>query len=356
MLALAGRVRQGDFEVAARLEVPAGQVLVVLGPNGAGKTTLLRTLAGTTALAAGSLRLDGRLLDDGERCFVPPEHRRVGVVFQDYRLFPHLSARDNVAFGPSARGARRAAARRAADDWLARLGVGDLAGRRPGGLSGGQAQRVALARALATDPRLLLLDEPLAALDAHTRGQVRTELGAALRSFAGPALLVTHDPLDALMLADRLLVLETGRVVQDGTPGEVARRPATAYVARLMGLNLYAGRLDPASGQVELDGGGRLAVVPAEGEVLSGRVSVVLRPTAVTLHTAAPAHASPRNVWRGTVAGVELLGDRVRVAVRGVPDVLVDVTPAAVADLGLAAGQSVWVSAKATETEAYPHG
>jgi len=344
----------------ARFSVEPGEVLAVLGPNGAGKTTLLRVLAGLLAVTEGTVTVADQVWDDSATgTFVPATDRALGLVFQDYRLFPHLSVLDNVAFSARARGARRSAARRSAAGTVDRFGLTDLAGRRPAELSGGQAQRVAVARALAARPRLLLLDEPLAALDARTRLELRTELRRRLSGFAGPSIVVTHDPLEALVLADRILVLEHGRIVQVGTPAEVARRPATEYVARLMGLNLYAGRLtDPSSGRVELDRGGTLfAVVPADlpGPVGAGDAGLVaLAPAAVALHPGEPGPGSPRNVWPGVVSGVELLTDRVRVAVAGRPDALVDVTPAALAELGLTAGQPIWLSAKATEAIAYP--
>jgi molybdate transport system ATP-binding protein len=343
-------VRRGAFDLAVRVDVGAGERLAVLGPNGAGKSTLLRVVAGLTPARAGRVELAGRVLDDG-RSRVPPERRRVGVVFQDYRLFPHLSVRENVAFGPRAGGAGRRAARHRAEQWLGRLGLDDLAGRRPGELSGGQAQRVALARALAQQPDALLLDEPMAALDAETRGSVRAELRRHLAAFTGATVLVTHDPVDALVLADRIVVLEGGRVVQQGTPAEVSRRPATTYVARLMGLNLYPGTVERDA--VILDGGGRLHAVDAPR---SGRVLVALRPTAITVHAAEPDPASHRNAWPGTVRHLELLGDRIRLDVAGPPDALVDVTAAAVAELGLVPGSAVWLTAKATETDAYAAG
>ena len=348
-------VRRGGFTLDVAVDVAPGEVLGVLGPNGAGKTTLLRALCGLTAITTGRIRLGAEVLDDAAAdTFVPTERRPVGVVFQDYRLFPHLDVLDNVAFSPRSRGATRREARVRATTWLERLDLVELASRKPHEISGGQAQRVALARALAAEPRLLLLDEPLSALDARTRLEVRTRLRHHLKDFAGPVLLVTHDPLEAMVLADRLLVIEDGRVVQEGTPADVARRPATQYVARLVGLNLYAGDLDPDRTTVSLDGGGMLAVSPQD-EISSGaRVLVGLRPSAITIHTARPEHASPRNVWPGTVGGLELLVDRVRVQVDGVPPALVDITPAAVAELGLHTGQQVWLSAKATETDAYP--
>ena len=351
-VSMAGRVAVGSFVLDVEIEAPAGAVLGVLGPNGAGKSVLLRTLAGLVPLSSGSVRLGDEVFDDVDAgTFVPPQRRPVGFVFQDYRLFPHLSVLDNVAFGPRARGASRREAREVAAPWLDRLGLGGLVGRRPRELSGGQAQRVALARALASDPRLLLFDEPLAALDARTRLDVRSELRRHLQEFAGPVLMVTHDPLEALVMADLLVVIENGRVVQQGTPAQIARHPVTDYVARLVGLNLYAGTLD-AAGTVALDGGGTLVATPTPGT--SGRVLVAMRPSAITLHTERPEHASPRNVWPGTIAGLEMLSDRVRVEVAGEPSALVDVTAAAVADLGLREGLRVWLSAKATETEAYP--
>jgi len=274
--------------------------------------------------------------------------RPVGFVFQDYRLFPHLSVAENVAFSPRARGLGRRAARSAAAHWLGRLGLAGLAERKPADLSGGQAQRVALARALAGEPALLLLDEPLAALDARTRLDVQTELRRHLAGFAGPCLLVTHDPLDALVLADRLLVLEDGRIVQDGTPAGVARQPATEYVAKLVGLNLYAGRADGA--RVALRGGGGF-VVPGHGH--RGDVLVAVRPSSVVITSERPAGTSARNTWPGRVTGLTLLADRVRLDLDGQPPALADVTAAAVADLSLRPGSNVWLSVKATDLDVY---
>jgi molybdate transport system ATP-binding protein len=353
-------VQRDGFTLHVSTEVAAGESFGVLGPNGAGKSTLLRALAGLLPLSSGRIELGGRVLDDAE-VLVPPEQRRVGLVFQGYRLFPHLSVRDNVAFGPRSAGLSRRASRAAADRWLQGLDLTRLAGRRPAELSGGQAQRVALARTLATDPQLLLLDEPMAALDARTRLEVRTTLREHLRDFAGPVVVVTHDPLEAMVMADRLLVLENGRAVQEGSPAEVARRPATDYVARLVGLNLYAGVVaaepegEPQA-HVALDAGGRLHVtgLSSSGLGVGDRVLVAARPAAVSLHTQRPGTGSPRNVWRGEVSGMEPSTDRVRVQVRAEPDVLVDVTPAAVADLGLRPGLPVWVAVKATELDVYP--
>jgi molybdate transport system ATP-binding protein len=361
-LSLHAVVDRGSFTLDAVTRVAPGEVLAVLGPNGAGKTTLLRVVAGLIAVRRGHVRIEDQFWDDPARdVFVPAVKRSVGVVFQDYRLFPHLSVLENVAFPARARGASRAAARAGAATLLERLGVADLARRRPAALSGGQAQRIALARALSGEPRTLLLDEPLAALDARTRWEIRSELRQRLTGFGGPSVLVTHDPLEALVLADRIVVLEAGRVVQDGPPGAVARRPATDYVAHLMGLNLYTGVLtDRASQRVDLDGGGLLfaaghdrddqAVLPVNGT----RMLVVLPPSAISLHVHEPDAGSARNVWSGTVTSLELLTDRVRIAAEGRPGALVDVTPAAVTALHLTTGQRVWLSAKAAEVIAYP--
>ena len=354
-LELDGVVRRGDFELVLRLAVGPGEVLGVLGPNGAGKSTLLRTVAGLEVMESGTIAVAGRVWQD-DATALPPEQRAAGVVFQDYRLFPHLDVLDNVAFAGRATGVRRRPARAAAAAWLDRLGLAELSPRRPAQLSGGQAQRVALARALAREPDVLLLDEPMAALDAGARLEVRSFLRTHLAQFGGPVVLVTHDPLEAMVLADRLAVVEGGRLVQQGTPGEVARRPASSYVARLMGLNLWSGRLAP-DGTVALDQGGALTLALDQGDAAPGRVLVALRPSAISVRTAPPGDpgsASPRNQWAGRVTSLERLADRVRLQVSGSPDALVDVTAAAVAELGLVDGREVWLSAKATEVEAYP--
>lgn len=208
-------VRRGQFVLTVDVQVAQGETVAVLGRSGAGKSTLLRTLAGLLPLDEGRVTLAGQVLDDPvQRRFVPSERRPVGVVFQDYLLFPHLRARDNVAFGLQARlGQSRRHARDRAEEWLERFGISDLGDRRPGALSGGQGQRVALARALATEPRLLLLDEPLAALDSTTRGEVRAFLRTVLPTLSAPILIVTHDPTDAEVLADRTIALEAGQAV-----------------------------------------------------------------------------------------------------------------------------------------------
>jgi molybdate transport system ATP-binding protein len=342
-------VKRGRFALDLEVHVGAGEVVVLLGPNGAGKTTALHVLAGLVPADAAHVELDGEVLDDTVRQIrAPTERRPVGLVFQDYLLFPHLSALDNVAFGLRCRGMGRSAARAQALAWLRRVGLEEQAQARPALLSGGQAQRVALARALAVEPRLLLLDEPLAALDAGTRLAVRGDLARHLRAYGGCTLVVTHDSLDAMVLGDRLVVVEDGAVVQEGRPQHVARHPRTDYVARLVGLNLFRGT---ARGhEVALAEGAGMAVVPMSAH---GEVFVAFPPAAVTVHRSRP-DGSARNVWPGRVVGLELHGDLVRVEIAGPPAVLADVTPAAVADLALAPGESVWVAVKASEVAAYP--
>lgn len=340
-------VRRDSFTLAVDVDAPAGEVTAVVGPNGSGKSTLLRCVAGLAPIDRGAISIGGRLVDDGADVFVAAQNRPIGMVFQDYLLFPHLSVRDNIAFGLRAYGATTRAARTRADRWLTDLGLADLADRRPAQISGGQAQRVAVARALATQPQALLLDEPLAALDAGTRAMMRADLAHRLRDFAGATLLVTHDPVEALVLADRIVVLEGGRVAQSGTMVEVAARPASAYIATLMGVNLLRGTAH--EGRIALaDGGQLIAASTVEGEVFA-----TIRPSAVTAHRHRP-EGSARNAWQGRVRTIEEIGDRVRVAFDGQPSLLVDFTAASVAGLSLLPGVECWLSVKATEIDVYP--
>jgi len=237
-------LRRDRFSLRAAFEVPAGQSVAVLGPNGAGKSTLLALVAGLLPATAGTVRLGGRVLTHTagrRRVQVAPEHRRIGLMGQDPLLFPHLSALQNVAFGPRSQGRSRKDAARLAAGWLDRLGLSQVASRRPHELSGGQRQRVALGRALAAEPELLLLDEPLGALDAGTVPEIRQLLRTHLRDSGTTSLLVTHDVLDAAVLADRLIVLEDGAVVDDGSAASVLAAPRSAFGATLAGLNVVAG-------------------------------------------------------------------------------------------------------------------
>lgn len=341
------RVARDGFALEADLEVAEGEIVALVGPNGAGKTTLLRAVAGLFPCERGRIRLGGRMVEDtADGIRVPTEDRGVGMMFQDHLLFPHLSLLENVAFGPRSRGAARRDAREVAATWLARVGLDERADERPAALSGGQAQRVSLARALAGGPAALLLDEPLSSLDVATRHDIRAELRMHLRAFAGPTVFVTHDPVEALTLADRLVVLEDGRTGQVGTPAEVARRPRSPWAARLVGLNLLSGHAEGTA--VDVAGA---TLTTAEPHL--GPVDVLFHPHAVALHRDRPG-GSPRNTWRATVDGMEVEGARVRVHLDGPFPAVAEVTHAAVADLGLAEGAVVWAAVKAVELDVQP--
>jgi molybdate transport system ATP-binding protein len=339
------RVQRGTLTVEAGFTVTDGEVLALLGPNGAGKSTLVRVLAGLLPPDAGRVAVDGTTWD-GATTHVPAHERSVGMVFQDALLFPHLSVVDNVAFGLRTRKVAKAAARAAAESWLARVHLEGFGDRRPAELSGGQAQRAALARALVVDPAVLLLDEPLSALDARTRLTVRAELRRHLAEFPGSTVLVTHDPVDAMALADRVVVVEDGRIVQAGPPAEVARAPRTDYVARLVGLALLPGTAEGRT--VRLEGGGTVAVA----EEASGPVFAAVRPESVALYLDPP-HGSPRNVWPARLVSATPHGATVRCELAGEVPLIADVTATAFAELGLAPGAEVWATVKASEVSVY---
>lgn len=340
-------VQRAGFDLDVELLAPQGTTVALLGPNGAGKSTIVNAIAGLTdpTEVRSTIRLNGHLLDDAATGFsMPPEARRVGVVFQDHLLFEHLDVLDNIAFGPSSQGQRRRQASASADKWVAELGLADLAHRRPSELSGGQAQRVAIARTLAADPQVVLFDEPLAALDVASRIELRRVLRRHLDDFAGPRLLITHDPTDAFVLADILVVIEGGRVSQIGSPDEVRRHPRTPYVAALAGTNLFTGTTK--------DGAVRLhdhdVTLTVADTALNGEVLATASPTAISLHAAQP-EGSQRNTWNSVIELIEPLGDTVRVTLGSPLPVSIDVTPNAVAALGLKAGTNVWAAIKATE-------
>jgi molybdate transport system ATP-binding protein len=345
---LACEVPERDVGIA--FEVDAGETLAVLGPNGSGKSTALGVAAGLVTPDSGRVVLEGRVLTDvgpgrpGVR--VPPHDRRTALLGQEPLLFPHLDALENVAFGPRSAGAGRSVARESAQRWLDEVGVGELGHRRPAQLSGGQAQRVAVARALAADPALLLLDEPMAALDIAVLPALRQTLRRVLTGRS--AVLVTHDPLDALLLADRVVVLSHGRVVEQGATTEVLSRPRSAFAARLAGLNLVAGRW--RDGCVEDPDGLRLHG-QVEGDRLAEEEAAIatFRPSAVAVYRD-PVEGSPRNELTVTVTELEPLGDLIRVHAGSLH---ADVTVQAAAQLELAAGLTVRFVVKATEVSVY---
>ncbi len=342
-------IEREGFTLDAALDAEAGNTVALLGPNGSGKSTFVRALAGLEATAAALIVLDGADLSA-----LPPQRRPIGVVFQDLRLFPRLSAVENAAFPLRAGGHSRAGARTRARELLTTLGV--PTGRmdaRPADLSGGEAQRVALARSLIAEPALLLLDEPTSSLDVRARADLRPLIRSTLAAFPGVRVLVTHDPVEAMTLADRLVILEEGRTTQVGTPAEIRQAPRSSYVADLVGLNLYEGRLEPldeGAGSLET-GEGTLVVAWPAGEPrtrLDG-VSATLRPADVVLHTTRPEGGSARNLLHGPIAALSIEGERARVRIASAPPVVAEITLGSVARLGLHEGALVWASCKAVE-------
>ncbi len=326
-----------DLNVA--FTIASGEVLAFLGPNASGKSTTLRALVGLLPLNAGRVTLDGTVLEDpARRIRVRPERRPIALMFQDYLLFPHMTALENVAFGLRSRGTGKTTAREKAAEALAHLGLDAVAEAKPGSMSGGQQQRVAMARALVTSPKLLLLDEPLAALDASTKTDIRRILREVLRSSHAANMLVTHDLLDAVALGDRMIVIENGGIVQSGTPAEVTARPRSRYVADLVGVNLLRGKVHGSL--LEVDGGGQLTIASRA----TGLTLAVIMPTAVSVSRQRPEGQGGDNIWPGQISAVDLMGDRVRVRVEGTPAITAEVHPAAVNELMLDDGGQLWIS------------
>ncbi|WP_235503291.1 ABC transporter permease [Aeromicrobium sp. Root495] len=343
---LALDVTVAEREVAVRLSVAAGETVALLGPNGAGKSTVLEVAAGLLRPSSGAVSLGDRSLDD-----VAPHDRRVALLAQEPLLFPHLDVLDNVAFGPRSAGAGRSASRATARRWLQQVGVADLAERRPQTLSGGQAQRVAVARALAAEPDLLLLDEPMAALDVAVTPALRHTLRAVLADRT--VLLVTHDALDALLLADRVVVVDGGRVVEVGPTREVLARPRSAFAAQVAGLNLVSGTWE---GAAVVNPSLTVRGLPTSAVAAGAEVVAVFSPSAVAVFPQAPA-GSPRNSFEATITDVEPLGDRVRIrTLAGSQAVAAEVTPGAAADLALVPGSRVHLLVKAVEVAVHPTG
>ncbi len=339
----------GGIELDVRFEVPAGRCLALAGPSGAGKTTILRLLAGTVRPDRGRIEHGHDVwVDTAAGVWWPPERRGCGYVFQDYALFPHLSAWRNVAYGLRRRPA--AERRRTALALLDQLGLAQRADAKPATLSGGERQRVALARALAPSPKVLLLDEPLSALDARTRARAGRELAQILRSLDVPVVLVTHEFNEAALLGDQLGVLDHGRVIQRGTASELAAEPATAFVADFTGAVVLTGNAHAIEGEltgVELDGGGVIYTTDRG----HGRVAVSVYPWEITIGRATvPAQDSAQNRLTARVASVTTVGNRVRVGLTAGQPLVAEVTGTAVDGLDLAVGQEVAATWKATAT------
>ena len=341
---------KGSLDLDVTLSAATGSVVVLLGPNGGRQDDAAAHLAGLVPLERGRVTLDGNVLEDaGAGVRVVPEHRPVGVVFQDYLLFPHMTVLETTSPSACARAGPAAPRRASARSPCWTGSAWPTAPRRPPrALSGGQAQRVALARALATDPRLLLLDEPLAAMDAGARAELRRGLSRHLAAYDGTCLVITHDPIEAMTLGDQLVVLEAGRVVQAGSPDELSSHPRSRYVAELLGLNLYRGHAD---GKTVLLSGGQ-SLVAADPVPAAGDVFAVIPPRAVALHRRLP-DGSPRNVWKGFVEDLDVVGNHVRAHITGELPIIAEVTPGAVASMRLDDGGPVFVAVKAMEVEVY---
>lgn len=340
--------RSDTFRLALDLTIGPGRTVALLGPNGSGKSTAVAAIAGLLPIDTGEIALNDTVLDNPDRrLFVPAEQRRIGVVFQDYLLFPHLTVLENVSFGLRSRRIGRDEALTRSREWLALLGLSELETRTPRDLSGGQAQRVALARALVTEPDLLLLDEPLAALDVTTRAELRHTLDQHLAAFPGPKMLITHDPTEAFLLADEIHIIEHGEITQSGSADEIRLRPRTRYAADLAGSNLVAGI---ASGGIVTAGDHVLHIVD---DAIRGPVLVTVHPTAITVHSHAP-EGSQRNSWATTVESVEQLGSRVRLRTGAPLPLTVEITEGSRADLSLEPGSRVWIAFKATEVGVQP--
>ncbi|KAA0108589.1 sulfate/molybdate ABC transporter ATP-binding protein [Mycolicibacterium sp. P1-5] len=349
-LQFAAAVVDRSYEVA--FEVARGEVLAILGPNGAGKSTTLHVIAGLLQPDSGSVRVGGRLLTDTATGISVATHdRRVGLLLQEPLLFPHLSVQANVEFAPRSRGAGRAAARRGATGWLAEVGLAELAERKPAQLSGGQAQRAAIARALAAEPQVLLLDEPLAGLDVAVAASVRALLRRVSSESGRATVLITHDLLDVLTLADRVMVLDDGCVAEIGAVADVLAAPRSMFGARIAGVNVVRGVAVGAEALRAADGAlwqGSHAVNPPE----AGALVAVFSPAAVAVYRELP-HGSPRNSVRIRVAELDADGARVRVRGQeqadGAPGLAADITAESAAGLRLAAGDDVWFTVKAQE-------
>jgi molybdate transport system ATP-binding protein len=349
------RVTRGSLHLDVELKASAGETVVLLGPNGAGKSTLVEALAGLVRPDEAELRLDGQTLEATRSgVYVPAQRRPIGMMFQGLWLFPHLSVRENIAYGLRARGWSRRAAREQIQPLLEKLNLLALADRRATQLSGGEAQRVALARALAPQPRLLLLDEPLSALDLESRARMRSFLQRLLAEFDGVRLMITHDPNEALLLADHLVILEAGRVVQTGPPEQVHARPRTPYVAALAGVNLLSGILTREQGRILLRNGSlRLPAPPFD--LSPGRaVQATIPPAAVTIRPAGSGEPGAGTL-EGRIEAMELWGEHVLLKLDTEPRLCAEIPSRKVRDQGLKHGTRVWATLDPDALVVYPN-
>lgn len=346
-------VRRGDFRLDLSLSVAEGEVLAVLGPNGSGKSTLLAAIAGLIELDSGEVALGDRTLSTRSatrRLHLPPSRRGVGLLGQEPRLFPHLRAVDNVAFGAIAQGERRPAARRRARLWLDAVDLSGFAERRPAELSGGQQQRVALARALAARPTALLLDEPLAALDVQSAGVLRAMLRRHLAETRLPTVIVTHDIVDAIALADRIAIVRDGRIVDVGATSRVIDRPSDPFAAALLGINLVHGTIAP--GNVLLLDDGRTLDCGDSGPPVGSAASAAFPPSAVHLEPA-DSPAAGAHSWSATVDALERGVSGVVVRMRE-HSIAAELSPGDLLHLGIAPGSGVRLTIDPAAVSVYP--
>ncbi len=331
------------FEVDAAIDVAAGGTTALLGPNGAGKSTIVTALGGLQPLTSGFVKLGDRVLEDvSSGVFVRPEDRRIGIVFQHALLFRHLNVLQNIEFGPKSLKRDRNQTREVVEEWIERLELESLTDRKPSQLSGGEIQRVAIARTMATEPELLILDEPLAAIDASARPHVRRLISDFLATFDGPAIVITHDPTEAFLLSESVTILENGVVTDAGPVDAVRLTPKSAYAADLAGVNFVTGQ---AANGIVTAGAHDIHIADSE---LVGGVVVTIHPRSISLHTTRP-EGSARNVWATTVERIEATRDKVRVLTGDPLQLTAEVTTAGAEAVGLAVGEPIWISIKATE-------
>jgi molybdate transport system ATP-binding protein len=353
MLSVQVRKALSEFELEIGFEVSPAKTLVIVGPSGCGKTTTLNIIAGLVEPDAGRIALQDRVLwDSQEGVSVPAEQRKVGYVFQDFALFPHMTVFDNVAYGLRARKVRKEAIPGKVEGALSLLGIQDLSGRKPGVLSGGERQRVALARAIACEAEILLLDEPLGSLDAQTRNQVRGELQRLLRLVHGIVIMVTHDYIDALTFGDHICVLDRGRVLQTGDRLELLRHPKSRFVAELTGVNFFEGEIagSPEEGLAEIRVNGTRLYATSEAK--EGETLVAFFPSDVAISREAP-HSSAVNVVRSTIREIVHLGDKVRLSLNGALPLCAEITAGSLERMELKAGDEVYASLKAAAIKTY---